>query len=100
MVVGGVPFTVALWDGKVLHIASHFLKRIAAFGAFKTTGNSEKTSVIIRSESQSSRKRPEFPAWNSELDDRFLSRSSFFRVPSCHERTEVGGLRFPSWLLF
>ncbi|XP_020353435.1 mitochondrial folate transporter/carrier isoform X2 [Oncorhynchus kisutch] len=45
-------------------------------------------------------KEAEVPAWNSGLDDRFLRRSSFFRVPSCHERTEVGSLRFPGWLLF
>uniref|UniRef100_A0AAZ3QLT1 Very long-chain specific acyl-CoA dehydrogenase, mitochondrial n=1 Tax=Oncorhynchus tshawytscha TaxID=74940 RepID=A0AAZ3QLT1_ONCTS len=48
-------------------------------------------SVISRSESQSSRKRPKFPTWNFELDDRSkkipVGASFFFfsSVPSCLE---------------
>ena len=51
------------------------------------------TSVIFGSESQSSRKVPEFPTWKSELDDlKDFSQSEivFFRVPGCLEHTEVG----------
>ena len=64
------------------------------------------TSVIFRSESQRSWKRPEFPSWDSELDDssnRFFSQSElvfFFWIPSCFKCTEVGDFRVPSSQLF
>jgi hypothetical protein len=60
------------------------------YGAFKTTGNSEKTRVNhdvrdiqVGALEKGSRKRPEFPTWNSELDDRskcvFPVEANFFQ---------------------
>jgi hypothetical protein len=78
------------------------------YGAFKTTGNSLKKTRLNHDDSDlqagALEKRPEFPTWNSELDDcsNVFSQSElvFFRVPSCLELTEVWVFPVPSFELF